>query len=217
MTRSDRHPPTRMPEAVRTLVELAPVGLFFAGYILLRETTVTIGAVHYDGIIIVTAAFVPVLLVCTGVLWKLTGALSPVQVFTALMVILFGGLTVWLNDERFIKVKPTIINLLFAGILGWGLLRGRSYIRLLMDRSVPMTAGNWMRLTRRMTVLFLVLALVNEAVWRTLSTDVWVLYRTFVQPALSFLFIGGQVFVLMEKGEEGDDGSGGGIMDDRSG
>jgi len=184
--------------AAKTFLELAPIGLFFVGYFTLKDTTVAFGDEVYGGIIIVTAAFIPVLLSCTAILWKLTGELSKMQIVTAALVIVFGGLTIWLNDERFIKIKPTIINLLFAGILAWGLLRGKSYIQLIMDQSLPMTEQNWIKLTRRLVFFFAALALANEAVWRTLSTDVWVTYRTFVQPTLTFLFIGSQMFFLIK-------------------
>ncbi len=193
---------TRHNPAVVTLLELAPLGLFFVGYFTLKDTTVTLGSEVYDGIIIVTAAFIPILLACTALLWMLTGKLSKMQIVTAGLVIVFGGLTVWLNDERFIKIKPTIINLLFAGVLGWGLLHGKSYIQIIMDRSVPMTERNWMVLTTRMAFFFAGLALLNEIVWRTLSTDLWVTYRTFVQPSLTFLFIGSQMYFLLKRDED---------------
>jgi intracellular septation protein len=74
----------------------------------------------YDGFIIVTAAFVPILLASIAILWKLTGKISRIQVFTAVMVVVFGGLTVWLNDERFFKMKTTLVYGFFATMLGSG-------------------------------------------------------------------------------------------------
>ena len=98
-----------------------------------RGTSYKLGGSEYDGFILVTALFVPLLLVSTAILWKLTGKISPMQIMTAVLVTVFGGLTVWLNDDRFIKMKPTLIYLIFAGILGFGLLRGQSYLRLVMQ------------------------------------------------------------------------------------
>jgi intracellular septation protein len=83
-----------------------------------------LAAPTYDGFIIVTAAFVPILLASIAILWKLTGKISRIQVFTAVMVVVFGGLTVWLNDERFFKMKTTLVYGFFATMLGSGYCAG---------------------------------------------------------------------------------------------
>ncbi|MEC9311638.1 MAG: septation protein IspZ, partial [Pseudomonadota bacterium] len=115
---------------VKTGLELGPIVLFFAAYLKLKDRIFTIGGTEYEGFILVTAAFIPLILLSTAVLWKLTGHLSRMQVMTAVLVTVFGGLSVWLNDDRFFKMKPTLIYLIFGGLLGVGLLRGESWLRM---------------------------------------------------------------------------------------
>lgn len=173
---------------VKSALELGPVIAFFVAYLLLKDRVFTIGGTEYGGFIVATAALIPLLLLSTGILWKLTGRLSRMQVMTMVLVVIFGGLTVWLNDERFIKIKPTIVYLVFAGLLGAGLLRGRSYLQYVMEEMIPMTETGWMILTRRLTALFFGLAVSNEIVWRFFSTEVWVYFETFVLTAAVFVF-----------------------------
>ena len=111
------------------------------------------------------------------------------QLMTALLVVVFGGLGIWFNDERFFKMKPTMIYLLFGGILGYGLLKGQSYLRTVMDGALPMDQTGWMILTKRFMMFFFGLAIANEAIWRTLSTDIWVNFKTFGLPIAMFAFI----------------------------
>jgi intracellular septation protein len=144
-------------------------------------------------------------LVCTAILWKLTGKISPMQIMTAVLVTVFGGLTVWLNDDRFIKMKPTLIYLIFAGILGFGLLRGQSYLRLVMQDALPMQVEGWMILTRRFTVVFFGLAVLNEVIWRFFSTDTWVYFKTFGLTAVLFGFFMTQAPLVAKYGLEKDD------------
>ena len=140
-----------------------------------------------------TAVFVPTILVALAASWWLSGKLPRMAVITAVVVTVFGGLTLILRDDTFVKMKPTILYTLFAGILGFGLLRGQSYLRYLMDELIPMQREGWMRFTRRFVVFYLLLAVVNEVVWRGWGTDAWVNFRTFVLPAANFLFIMAQV------------------------
>ncbi len=154
----------------------------------MKEAVYTIGGSDYQGFIVVTALFVPLLLICTAILWRLTGKISPMQIMTAILVTVFGGLTVWLNDARFIKMKPTIIYLIFGGLLGIGLLRGQSYLRVVMQETLPMQDMGWMILTRRVMVFFFGLALLNEVVWRCFSTEIWVYFKTFGLTVALFAF-----------------------------
>ena len=182
--------------AVKQVLELGPPLLFFAAYLWLRDQTFTIGGTEYGGFIVAAAVFVPILLTSIALLWKLTGKLSRMQVFTAVLVVVFGGLTVWFNDEKFFKVKTTIVYGVFAGILGLGLLQGRSYLAWVMSEFLPLRDEGWMILTRRLTALFAVLALGNELVWRTMSTDAWVKIETFAFPAVLFVFLWSQIMML---------------------
>ncbi len=169
-------------------LELGPVVLFFVAYGRLKDQTFAIAGTEYGGFIIVTACFIPLLLLSTGILWKLTGHLSRMQVVTAALVIVFGGLSVWFNDERFFKMKPTIIYLFFGGTLAIGLLQGRSYLQYVMEEAMPLKSEGWMILTKRLALFFFVLAILNEVIWRGFSTDTWVTFKTFGLSAAVFLF-----------------------------
>jgi intracellular septation protein len=181
---------------VKNALELGPPLLFFVAYMRFQDTSLSFGGREYDGFILVTAAFVPLLLVSIGLLWKLTGRISRIQVFTAVMVVVFGGLTVWLNDERFFKMKTTLVYGFFAVSLGIGLLRGQSWLKFLMGELLPMREEGWMILTRRICAAFAAMAVANEIVWRTQSTEFWVTFETFGLPAFLFLVFMSQARLL---------------------
>ncbi len=164
---------------LKLVLELGPVALFFISYSRIKDQQFNLFGQTYEGFIVATAAFIPVLLVSTALIWWLSGKLSKMQVMTAILVLVFGGMSVWFNDERFFKMKPTIIYLLFGGLLGFGLLRGQSYLRYVMEEAMPMREEGWMILTRRLCAFFFTLAVANEVVWRTMSTDAWVNFKTF--------------------------------------
>ena len=171
----------------------------------MKGTMYTIFGQEYDGFIVATAAFIPVLLICIGIVWALTGKLSKMQLMTAVLVVVFGGLSVWFNDERFFKMKPTIIYLLFGGILAFGLMRGQSYLKAVMEEAMPLQDAGWMILTKRICMFFFALAVMNEFVWRTMSTDAWVNFKTFGLTAAIFLFFMTQGGVLAKYGlDKGD-------------
>jgi intracellular septation protein len=188
----------RINPALKQVLELGPPILFFVGYLYIRDETFTIGGTDYGGFIVAAAAFVPILLASIAVLWVLTGKISRMQVFTAVLVVIFGGLTVWFNDERFFKMKTTIVYGVFAAILGIGLLQGRSYLAWVMSEFLPMRDEGWMILTRRLTACFAGLAVANEGVWRTMSTDAWVKIETFGFPLVLFLFLWAQIYALQK-------------------
>jgi intracellular septation protein len=169
-------------------LELGPVIAFFIGYSRWKDDVFTIGGTDYNGFVLVTAAFIPLMVACTLILWRLSGHLSRMQILTLVLVVVFGGLTVWLNDEAFFKMKPTIIYAMFAAILGFGLMRGQSYMAALMGEIMPMQHDGWMILTRRMAWFFAALAVTNEGVWRLMSTDAWVNFKTFALPVALFAF-----------------------------
>ena len=121
-----------------------------------------------------------------------------------MLVIVFGGLSIWFNDERFFKMKPTIIYLLFGGILGFGLLRGQSYLKLVIEEVLPMREEGWMILTQRITLFFFGLAIANEVVWRTMSTGAWVTFKTFVLTAALFAFFMAQGKLMQKYAAEDD-------------
>ena len=183
---------------VKQVLELGPTVLFFLIYLRIRDEVYTYNGAEYSGFIVAALVFVPILLLAMGVLWMLTGKLSRMQIFTAFMVIFFGGLTAWFNDERFFKMKTTIVYGLFTVLLGIGLLRGQSWLAAIMNEMMPMRHEGWMILTRRLCALFAALAIANEVVWRTMSTDAWVKIETFAFPAILAVFLVWQTVVLQD-------------------
>jgi len=181
---------------LKQVLELGPTLVFFLIYLRIKDDTFVFGGIEYSGFIVSTLIFVPILLVAMGILWALTGKLSRMQIFTAFMVIFFGGLTAWFNDERFFKMKTTIVYGCLAGVLAIGLARGRSYLEWVMGDFLPMKTEGWMILTKRITLMFVVLAIANELIWRTQSTELWVKLETFAFPAALFVFLWLQIIGL---------------------
>lgn len=189
---------------LKLALELGPVVVFFIAYVRLKDQTFTIGGTDYAGFIMVTAAFIPLMLISTGVLWWITGHLSNMQIFTIVLVVVFGGLTVWLNDPKFIKMKPTILYVAFGGTLGFGLLRGKSYLRHVMEGAIPLEHSGWMILTQRLMLFFFALAITNELVWRLMSEEAWVNFKTFGLTAAIFVFFMTQSKLFREHGTNPD-------------
>lgn len=185
---------------LKLVIELAPIVLFFIAYSRMKGHPVMLHGVKYDAFIAVTAGFIPLMILSTGLLWWLTGKLSKMQIATVVLVIVFGGLSVWFNNEAFFKMKPTIIYVLFGSILGVGLLRGESYLKIVVEEVMPMKHEGWMILTKRVTIFFFGLAVANEIVWRTMSTSTWVTFKTFVLTAALFVFFMGQGKLLEKYG-----------------
>ena len=197
----------RIKPGVKSALELGPVGFFFVAYLWLKDDVFQYREIEYEGFVIVTALFVPLMILSTLVLWKLTGTLSKMQIFTVVLVTVFGSLSVWQNDKSFLQMKPTILYLLFAGILGVGLLRRRSYMQFIMGEIMPLTDRGWMILTQRMAGFFLILALANELVWRNMSEQSWVYFKTFGLPlaiVAFFIFQGGLFQQHSSKDTESD-------------
>jgi len=192
----------KISQGLKSALELGPVLLFFVAYLKMKESVYTLGNTEYSGFIVVTALFVPLLLVSMAILWKLTGKLSRMQVLTAFMVIFFGGLTIYFNDEKFFKIKTTIVYGFFASMLGLGLLLKRSWLEYVMDDFLPLKPEGWMILTKRLTAMFAGLAVANELIWRFMSTDAWVKIETFGFPAALFVFFMLQAGMLQRYSDE---------------
>ena len=186
---------------IKNLLEYGPLIAFFVIYFLIKDDTITIMGADYSGFIVATAVFIPILVASTGLGWALSGEISKMQVVTVVLVVVFGGLTVFLQDERFFKIKPTMIYLLFAGILGFGLWRGTSYLETVMGANLKMERAGWMILTKRMTWFFLGLAIANEAIWRTQSTGTWVMFKTFGLTIATFGFLMSQYKLFAAYGD----------------
>ncbi len=173
---------------LKSTLEYGPLIAFLAAYFALKDHVFTVAGTEYSGFIAATALFIPLMAVTSFLQWKLTGHLSKMQLVTLILVVVMGGLTVVFNNESFFKMKPTIIYLFFAGLLGFGLMRGQSYLETVMDQVLPLEREGWMILTRRVLGFFLFLAVANEAVWRTQSTSVWVSFKVFGLTIGTFLF-----------------------------
>lgn len=155
------------------------------------------------GIFYATGVFMVAILISIPISYKLQGHVSKMLLFTAAVVMVMGGLTLWLQNETFFKLKPTIIYVTFSCILFFGLARGRSYLQLVMDAGMPNVAeAGWKIFTRNFALFFLAMAGVNEFVWRSYSTDTWVDVKTFGFLPLTFLFILTQMPILMKHQEE---------------
>jgi intracellular septation protein len=195
--------------ALKQALELGPVLVFLVAYFLVRDQTVTLGATEYAGFIIAIVIFTPLQLAATLILRRLTGKLSRMQVATLLLVVVLGGITVALNDERFFKMKSTFVFGAFGLILFLGLWRGQSYLAYVLEGALPISQLGWMILTRRMAWFFIAFAAANEAIWRNFSTDVYVIWDTFGQMGVMFLFLMSN-FKLIERHWVEPEGSAGG-------
>lgn len=178
----------KLSAKTKFLLDFGPILAFFIGYLLVRERTFTVGGAEYSGFIAVTAIFVPLLVATTLIAWRLSGRLSKMNLVTVVVVVIFGALTVWLKDERFFKMKPTVIYGIFAFILLAGILRGKSYLAMVMDEALPMQPAGWLILTRRLCIFFAVLAVANEVIWRNFSDGTWVTFKTFGLTVAIFAF-----------------------------
>jgi intracellular septation protein len=150
------------------------------------------------GIFVATAVFMLAILVSLAVSYALTRHLPVMAMVTAVIVVVFGGLTLVLQDDTFIKMKPTIIYLLFAGVLLGGLAFNRPLLAIVFDSVFDLTEEGWRKLTLRWAIFFLALALLNEIVWRTQTTDFWVSFKVFGVLPLTFIFAGLQ-YPLLQK------------------
>ena len=137
---------------------------------------------------VATGAFMAAIVAAMLASYVVTRHVPLMALVTGVVVIVFGTLTLVLHDETFIKVKPTIIYALFALVLGGGLLFGRSFIAILFDQMFNLTPQGWRILTLRWALFFFALAVLNEIVWRTQTTDFWVAFKLFGVVPLTFVF-----------------------------
>jgi intracellular septation protein len=150
------------------------------------------------GIFVATAVFMVAILVALAVSYALTRHLPMMALVTAVIVVVFGSLTLVLHDDTFIKMKPTIIYVLFGGLLLGGLWFNKSLLAVVFDSVFDLTEEGWRKLTLRWALFFLALAVLNEVVWRTQSTDFWVNFKVFGVLPLTFIFAALQ-FPLLQK------------------
>jgi intracellular septation protein len=155
-----------------------------------------------------TAVFIVSTLIALAISYALTRRLPLMPFVTAIVVVIFGGLTLWFQNETFIKVKPTIIYCLFGGVLLGGLLFGKSLMGYVFDAVFKLTDEGWRKLTLRWGVFFFALAVLNEIIWRSVSTDTWIASKVFVFIPLPFVFAMLQVPLLNRHAIDDDKESG---------
>ncbi len=165
----------KMHPLLKLALELGPLGVFFL-------------VNGRFGIFPGTAAFMAATVAALAVSYLMLRKLPIMPMVTAVFVLVFGGLTLLLADELFIKIKPTLVNLTFAGILTFGLVTGRIFLKLVLESVVQLTGRGWTILTRAWIGYFVFLAVLNEAVWRTLPTDSWVTFKVFGVMPMTMLF-----------------------------
>jgi intracellular septation protein len=153
---------------------------------------------EHAGIFAATAVFIPAVLVALVVSYALTRHLPVMPLVTAVVVVVFGGLTLALQNETFIKLKPTIIYLLFGAVLLGGLAFRKPLLGMVFDSVFNLTDEGWRKLTLRWALFFFALAILNEIVWRTQPTDVWVSFKVFGVLPLTFVF-GALQYPLLQK------------------
>ncbi len=160
---------------LKLVFDIGPLVLFFA-------------ANGRFGIFVATAAFMVAVLIAIAVSYVMTRHIPIMSLVTACIVLVFGSLTLVLHDATFIKLKPTIIYVLFGGTLLGGLLLGKPLLGVLFDQMFHLTDEGWRKLTWRWVYFFFALAVLNEIVWRTQTTDFWVSFKLFGVVPLTFLF-----------------------------
>lgn len=168
---------------IKAAIDLGPLLIFFAVNAL-------------AGIFAATGAFMVAFFIALGAGYALERKLSPMTLITGGVVLIFGGLTLYLNDETFIKLKPTLVNAIFAAILFGGHLTNRPLIRYLFEHAFQLDDDGWRILTLRWALFFAALAVLNEIVWRNFSTDTWAAFKVFGIFPLTLIFGAFQLKVI---------------------
>lgn len=176
----------------KLILEMGPLIIFFVCYYnapIPENLKNDLEEANLFKIIFATKIFVPAILVALFLGWFQTKKIAKMPLITAILVVVFGGLTIWLNNPIFIKMKPTLIYLIFSAILGYGLLKKKIYLKILMGPAIPMNEEGWLILSKRFVGFFVLLAFTNEIIWRFFSQDFWVNFKTFGLPILLIFFM----------------------------
>lgn len=170
-------------QLIKMVVEFGPLLVFFL-------------ANSRYGIYTGTGAFMAATVVSLIASRTLLGRIAIMPLITGVFVLVFGGLTLWLQDDHFIKIKPTIVNGLFAAILFAGLATGRPFLKIIFGEVMRLSEEGWRILTLRWALFFVFLALLNEVIWRFFSTDAWVAFKVFGIMPITFVFALFQIGLL---------------------
>lgn len=197
----DPSDPGRKPlnPLLKLALELGPLLVFFFANARGEALAAALPALAELGgpLFIATALFMLATAVSLTASWMLTRSLPIMPLISGVVVFVFGGLTLWLQDELFIKLKPTIINGLFGTILLVGLAFGKSLLGHVFDSAFRLDAAGWRKLTLRWGLFFLFLAVLNEVVWRNFSTDTWVAFKVWGTMPLTLVFTLSQMPLIM--------------------
>lgn len=170
-------------QLLKLVVEVGPLAVFF---LVNARAGIYWGTGLFMGATIIS-------LIASRILF---GRIPPMPLISGAFILVFGGLTVWLQDDHFIKLKPTIVNGLFAAALFGGLIAGHSLLKIVFGEVFRLTEEGWRKLTFRWACFFTCLALLNEIVWRTVSTDTWVSFKVFAIMPLTMIFALAQLSLL---------------------
>ena len=151
-----------------------------------------------EPIFIATALFMAATAIALAASWILVRSLPIMPLISGIVVLIFGALTLWLHNETFIKMKPTIVNALFGIILLGGLYFGKSLLGYVFDSAFKLNAEGWRKLTMRWGIFFIFLAVLNEVVWRSFSTDFWVAFKVWGTMPITLLFTFAQMPLVMK-------------------
>lgn len=177
------------PGWLKPAVEFGPIAAFFVAY-------------YMSGLYVATAAIMVATALVLALSYIVERRIPMMPLITAGIVGIFGGLTLWLQDEAFIKMKPTIIQVIFGAVLIGGLLANRLILKTLMGQVWKITDEGWRVLTIRFSLYFFLMGALNEVVWRTQSTEFWVNFKVFGLMGLTFVFIMSQLPLLKRYGIE---------------
>ncbi|MGE8105755.1 septation protein A [Allorhizobium sp. NPDC080224] len=185
---------------LKMVLELGPLLIFFFGNLRgewLAKTFPELSAI--GGPLLIATALFMVATVISLIISKIVFKHLPVMPFVSgIVVLVFGGLSIWLQDETFIKMKPTIVNTLFGVVLLGGLAFGTSLLGYVFNAAFQLDAEGWRKLTFRWGIFFLFLAVLNEVVWRNFSDDVWVSFKVWGTMPITILFTLAQMPLIMK-------------------
>jgi intracellular septation protein len=184
-----------LPQGLKMALDFAPLAAFFVTY--------KLGGMYWA-----TGVLMALTLVTLVIGYVMTGKLAKFPLYSAILVGVLGGLTLYFQDGTFVKMKPTVVNLLFAAVLAGGLYFNRIFLRDLLGSTMDLPDAAWRQLTLRWAGFFMALALLNEFVWRSMSEEAWVNFKVFGLLGLTIVFAAANTpFMMKHMTEKHDDPS----------